>query len=373
MKKMVIVVLLLLLLVLRLGTAHSQGNDRAPAAVHAKVEIPDSQLLKINSLIVGQEYDIYVQLPGNYSDTSKTFPVLYVLDGQWDFSLITAICGQQYYDGFVPAVIVVGITWGGTNPNYDMLRARDLTPTNVGWSPQSGGAPKFLAFIKNELIPFVESKYRAVKNDRTLIGSSYGGLFTLYAMFHETALFQRYVLTSPSLGWDNGITYTYEKNQADNKHPLPVRLFMAIGGLEGISGFQNFADRLKARNYEGLDLSTRILEGMGHSGSKAEGYTRGLQAVFARPSLTVDPSMLEQYVGMYQQNSGARMTISREDGRLVALTPDNVKRTLHAETERDFYVKGQFMFIHFKKDSAGKVVGFQVARFGGEEFVKKVN
>lgn len=370
MKKTAIVVLLL---VLRLGNVHSQGNDRDPASAHAEVEIPGSQLLKITSSIVGQEYDVYVQMPGNYSDTNKTFPVLYVLDGQWDFSLVNAIVGQQYYDGFVPAVIIVGITWGGTNPNYDMLRARDLTPTNVGWSPQSGGAPKFLAFIKNELIPFIESRYRVAKNDRTLIGSSYGGLFTLYAMFHETALFQRYVLTSPSLGWDNGITYTYERIYAENKHPLPVRLLMAMGELEGISGFQNFADRLKSKNYEGLELHTKVLEGMGHSGSKAEGYSRGLQAVFARASLTIDSSVLEQYVGMYQRAFDARITILKEDGHLVVLTPDNVRLTLYAETDRDFYVKGQFLFIHFKKDNTGKVAGFQAARFGGEEFVKKVN
>ena len=81
MKKTAIVVLLL---VLRLGNVHSQGNDRDPASAHAKVEIPGSQLLKITSSIVGQEYDVYVQMPGNYSDTNKTFPVLYVLDGQWD-------------------------------------------------------------------------------------------------------------------------------------------------------------------------------------------------------------------------------------------------------------------------------------------------
>ncbi|MCX6144736.1 MAG: alpha/beta hydrolase-fold protein [Ignavibacteriales bacterium] len=351
------------LLVLGMGTVHCQ----------AKVELPGSQVMKLASSIVGQEYDIYVQLPGNYADTSKTFPVLYVLDGQWDFSLVTAIYGQQYYDGFVPAVIIVGITWGGTNPNYDMLRARDLTPTNVGWSPQSGGAQKFLAFIKNELIPFVESKYRVTKNDKTLIGSSYGGLFTLYALFHETALFHRYVLTSPSLGWDNGITSTYEKNRADKEHQLPVRLFMAIGELEGISGFQNFADRLKARNYEGLEFQTRVLEGMGHSGGKAEGYSRGLQAVFARASLTLDTSVLEQYVGLYQHPSGAKFTISTEDGRLIARTPDNSKQTFLAETGTDFYVKGQRLLIHFKKDSAGKVMGFLVERYGGEEFVKKVN
>ena len=244
MKKTTVVVILLLL---QSGIVHSQGSDRSPASVKATVEIPGSQRLSITSSIVGQEYDIYVKMPGIYSDTNKTFPVLYVLDGQWDFSLVDAIVGQQYYDGFVPAVIIVGITWGGTNPNYDVLRARDFTPTKVGWLPQSGGAPKFLAFIKSELIPFVESRYRVAKNDRTLMGSSYGGLFTLYAMLHETALFHRYVLTSPSLGWDNGITYTYEKNHADRNRQFPIRLFMAIGELEGVSGFQSFADRLKER------------------------------------------------------------------------------------------------------------------------------
>lgn len=359
-----------LLLVLRLGTVHSQGNDRSSVA---RVEIPGSQLLKMSSSIVGQEYEMYVQLPGNYSDTSKAFPVLYVLDGQWDFPLVTAIYGQQYYDGFVPALIIVGITWGGKNPDYDALRARDLTPTNISWNPQSGGAPKFLAFLKNELIPMIESKYRVAGTDRTLMGSSFGGLFTLYAMFHETALFQRYVLTSPSLGWDNGMPSVYEKNHAERKRQLPVKLFMAIGELEGISGFENFADRLKSRNYETLDFHARVLEGTGHSGSKAEGYSRGLQAVFARPSLTVDPSVLERYVGVYQQNSGARITIVREDGHLAALASENARITLHAETERDFYVKGQFLTIHFRRDNTGNVIGFQAERFRGEEFAKKVN
>jgi predicted alpha/beta superfamily hydrolase len=351
------------LVVLWMGVVHSQ----------IRVEMPGSQVLKLSSSIVGQEYDIYVQVPGNYSDTSKTFPVLYVLDGQWDFSLVTAIYGQQYYDGFVPAVIIVGITWGGTNPNYDMLRARDLTPTNAGSPLQFGGAPKFLSFIKNELIPLVESQYRVVKNDRTLIGSSLGGLFTLYAMFHETALFQRYVLTSPSLGWDNGILFTYEKDNAENKRPLPVKLFMAIGELEGTSDFQSFADRLKARNDEKLQLTTRVLEGMGHSGGKAEGYTRGLQAVFARPSLVIDRGTLDQYVGAYQLTSLTRFTISREDDHLVVLTPNNTKLRLHAETEQDFYVKGRYLSIRFRRDSTGNVDGFQLERFRGEEFAQKVN
>ena len=164
-----------------------------------QVEIRGTQLLHLTSAIVGQEYDLYVNLPRGYEDTIKRFPVIFVLDGQWDFSLAQALYGEQHFDGFVPAAIVIGITWGGVNPNHDSLRARDFTPTNSKQLPQSGGAPKCLKFIKDELIPCIDSKFRTTENGRTLIGSSFGGLFTLYAMFHETGTFDRYVLTSPSM------------------------------------------------------------------------------------------------------------------------------------------------------------------------------
>jgi predicted alpha/beta superfamily hydrolase len=363
---------MLLLLILSSGALHPQNADRTQVGAGDAVQIPGTKLLHLTSALVGQEYDIYVQLPGNYSDTSKVFPVVYVLDGQWDFSLVTALYGQQYYDGFIPALIIVGITWGGANPDYDALRARDLTPTKAG-PPQSGGGPKFLAFIKNELVPFIESKYRTAKDDRTLVGSSYGGLFTLYALFHETTLFQRYVLTSPALDFDNGVTSAYEKDYAAINHRLPVKLFMAVGGLEGTKEFLGFVDRLKTRKYEDLQLESRILEGMGHSGGKAEGYTRGLQAVFARPSLKLDPAVLDRYVGMYQQSSGATLMVSVDDGRLVVQAQKSSSVAFYAETETDFYVRGRRLLLHFKKDNTGKITGFLAERYGGEEFVRKVN
>ncbi len=337
-----------------------------------RVEIPNTQLLKITSTIVGQEYDLYIHLPRNYGNKDQKHPVLYLLDAQWDFPLVTAIFGQQFYDGFLPGIVMVGITWGGKNPKHDSLRARDLTPTNAATLRQSGGAPKFLAFIKQELIPFIESKYR-VTNDRTLMGSSFGGLFTLYALFNETELFQRYVLTSPAVGWDNEVIYTYDKKFAEKKSRLPVRLFMAVGELEGVAGFQKFVDHLKARNYQEPSLQTRILENTGHSGTKAEGYTRGLQFAFARPSLKLAPAILAQYVGVYQLNPETKIWVSLESDHLIAQGPDNAKFVLHAETEKDFYIPGQYLFAHFKKDEMGRITGFQLEQFSGEVFARKIS
>src|SRR6478609_3222730 len=120
-----------------------------------RVDIPGSQIQKITSQVVaGQEYELDILLPGGYKNSNKKYPVLYLMDSQWDFPLAKSLYGQHYFDGFIPEMIIVGVTWGGTNPNPDSLRARDYTPTKEGRLPQSGGAENFLSFMRKELFPF---------------------------------------------------------------------------------------------------------------------------------------------------------------------------------------------------------------------------
>ena len=47
-----------------------------------KVEIPGTEVIKFKSAINNQDYILDIYLPGSYSDTTKKFPVLYVLDAQ---------------------------------------------------------------------------------------------------------------------------------------------------------------------------------------------------------------------------------------------------------------------------------------------------
>ena len=86
----------------------------------------------------GNTYDIVVSLPANYAKApaGKTFPVVYVLDAQWQFPLIRAIAGAINYDGDIPDVVLVGISWKTTNGNLFALRDQDLTPTTIKNSPQ---------------------------------------------------------------------------------------------------------------------------------------------------------------------------------------------------------------------------------------------
>jgi predicted alpha/beta superfamily hydrolase len=299
--------------------------------------------------------------------------VVYLLDSQWDFPLVNAVFGEQYYDGFVPELVTVGVAWSGRNLNYDTLRVRDFTPTALPQVPSSGKGPKFLEFLKNELIPYIDATFRTVKGDRTLMGSSLGGLFTLYVLFHETGLFGRYILTSPALEWDNGVVFAYEKDFAAKNSRLPARVYMAIGGLEGGEArLLSFADQLRARKHEGLEVQTRVLEGTGHSGSKAEGYARGLQAVFARTTVDVNPVLLDSYAGRYQLNRDVTIGVVKEDGRLFLIAPDSTRIPLLAETEREFYVKGSYLFLRFDKDESGKTTGLHVEQFAGEVYLRRI-
>lgn len=338
-----------------------------------QVEIAGTQLLHFNSKIAKQDYDLYINLPRNYSDANKKFPVLFLLDAQWDFPLVQAIFGEQYFDGFVPDIVVVGITWGGANPNYDLLRRGDFTPSDVKDSQPSGKAPVFLEFIKKELIPFVESNYK-VSNDRALMGSSLGGLFTIYAMFSETNLFNKYILTSPALNWDNDFIYNVEKSFAEKKSELPVKLAMAIGGYEDVPMLQKFVDLLKERKYKNLEMQYKVIDGIGHSGSKADGYTRGMQFAYARPDLELDNSILEKYAGTYSVIPNVNVKLAVEDKKLVAYIPQNNYRiVISAASELDFYVKGTYMLIHFQKDESGKITGFNFEQYGGGAFAKKID
>ncbi len=147
------------------------------------------------------------------------------------------------------------------------------------------------------------------------MGSSFGGLFTLYAMFQEPGLFTRFVAASPAVGFDNESIYNFVKTYKDPGYP--ARLYMAFGGLEGnVSQFKKFVDHLGAKGYKDLKMETKILENIGHSGSKAEGFTRGLQWAFERPSLSLEPAVLKQYEGAYEIRPGFNGLVTSEEGRL---------------------------------------------------------
>ncbi len=345
-------------------TSFSQNNP---------VVIPGSQtLIFTSSYVQDQAYALQVSLPASYGKTNKTYPVVYLMDSQWDFPLVTALYGQQYYDGFIPEVIIVGITWGGDHPNPDSLRARDYTPTNEKRLPQSGGADAFLSVIKNEVFPLINKSYRADTADQTLMGCSLGGLFTMYTLFTHPMMFNRYIAASPAFTWDNNVLYQYEKKYHDNPSNPKAKLFMCVGGVEtSAPAFQKLTQFLSDRHYNNLQVENRVLDNIGHSGTKGEGYERGLQSVFGRPSLSLSQEQLRPYIGTYQLDNGMQININEEKGSLL-FSSGNESHTLLASSDTDFYLTSSFFNIHFIKEKDGSVKEFHLNRYGSSERAEKV-
>lgn len=356
---------------------HSQTRESTSVTAPA-VEIPRTRVERLTSSIDGQEYVLYVSLPAAYADPNRTFPVLYLLDAQWDFPMVVGLVESLSDDGFVPPLLVVGITWGGANPDYSYLRFKDLTPTNSTRIPQSGNGPNFLRFVKNELIPFVESRYRTTKSERAIMGNSLGGTFELYVLFTEPALFRRYVVSSPNLTLGGGLA-TYEAGYAAKHSDLPARLALDVGELEGphVGQVQHLDSVLNARKYQGLELETFVIKGTGHSSNKPEGFVKGLQAVFAPRPLAIDPEVLDEYTGVYQfpaagMHPGYTIEIHRAKEGLFVVLPERTEFLLNPETETDFYTRGVYMVVHFKRNNLGKVVGLAAEQqSGGQEYATK--
>ena len=114
-------------------------------------------------------------------------------------------------------------------------RTRDLTTSTITekygmpFNQENGEANNFRIFLEIELIPFIEKKY-SVSSFRTLIGHSYGGLFTINTLLNHSDLFSNYLAIDPSLDWDNQkiVKQTEEvltKNNFEGK-----ALYMSLSG-----------------------------------------------------------------------------------------------------------------------------------------------
>lgn len=234
----------------------------------------------LHSQILNENRAVWIYKPANVltnKTDNKKYPVIYLLDGSWHFTSTAGILEQlSYINGntICPEMIIVGI------PLND--RFRDLTPScDSTLSKTSGGYEKFISFIKNELIPYVESNY-PVAPYKMFIGHSLGGLAVINTLFNEPELFNSYVAIDPSMWWDNQKTLKEAKIILKNKKFDNRRLFLALAnnmdkGMDtssvrkdlsrrtlSIRTLLEFSDMLKSASTNHLDYRTKYYENESH-------------------------------------------------------------------------------------------------------------
>ena len=270
----------------------------------------------------GLEYRIDVSLPPKYSTTASVrYPTLYLLDGNLEFAIAAETQRLVNMEGG-PELIIVGIGYQEDDPavyteKYAANRTRDYTPTVLAEDPQGGQAQAFLAFLRDELIPMIDRRYRTDASDRGLGGHSLGGLFTTYALTHEATLFRRYWLGSPSLWWDRQLAFRWLDTAA-----APIagsRVYLSVGELEGdimVEPMKRMAAGLKAR-FPRLDVVSTVHPGYGHLSVVAGSVTQALQVLYGRPTIPIQAVDARDLVGRWTSPSGQSFTITRKNGQLV--------------------------------------------------------
>jgi predicted alpha/beta superfamily hydrolase len=258
----------------------------------AMINPTPTEVRTITSTYVQQEYQLFISLPASYATSDKTFPVLYLLDGNATYPLVRPVIEILQIIQQIPDLIVVGIGYpAATYMDTAALRGRDLTPVEL--TPEqkagdaypfeeTGGASRFLSFLTHELIPYIDQNFRTDPNDRALLGWSLGGASVLYTLFEQPNLFQRLIAVSPSIDM-----LDTEKRSLKEKPPLPVKLYWAIEApsddpqtRKEVELHRQLMKDICEPNHEGLEIDLKIYEGEDHFTVGPIGFVHGLREVY---------------------------------------------------------------------------------------------
>ena len=274
----------LLVVTLVLALAASCTNAPGVSAVASAVPLDHLPALKgdyfrIESRAVGRLFHIYVRYPAGYADkTKRRYPVVYLLDGDSLFPLLAVSHLFLTNDEQLPEAIIVGIAYGSFDPAINR-RDVDFAAPAAGLAPDKAGAPAFQRFLKAELLPEVERRYRADAARRILFGQSFGGSFVLYSAFTDPDLFWGRIASNPSFHLGRDVFFGPPRAASR----VDLGLVVASGSRDrpqlrrdALAWFKAWKDRPKAP----WRIRTITIEGGTHAADGPRAYRDGLLWLF---------------------------------------------------------------------------------------------
>lgn len=218
------------------------------ANVHASGPIGKSMFATIESTHVDFTYPIYIYLPPSYAEGTKTYPVIYATDGDTAFppdgrfANLRNVLQRRDIDAILVAI-------GGSQ-----RRKKDYTLP---------GAVAYHQFIAQELIPFVESHFRADPKQRILCGLSLGGSFVVTALFLEAPdgpLFSDYISAEGSFWQTSFVAQEQKFYDAIGAKPVDTTLILARGAEMNSPPQQQFSSAMASRNNQAISNLARSFD-----------------------------------------------------------------------------------------------------------------
>lgn len=220
------------MLVLAAPAAGQGGAENAPRphSATASVRVMDTAFAMPQ---LGRTRRVWIYLPPDYASSQKTYPVLYMHDGQNVFDAATSYAGEWGVDETLdslhaagdPGAIVVAVD------NGQQQRMHEYSP----WvHPQHGGGQgdAYADWMANTLKPYIDAHYRTRPGPEStgIMGSSMGGLISLRAALRHPAVFGRVGVFSPSLWFSDSVFVAARAGAGSAPRP---RMYFVSGGREG--------------------------------------------------------------------------------------------------------------------------------------------
>ncbi len=259
---------------LLLGTALLLLIIHIPVSAQESVQdFVIGKAIKIRSSVLNEERILLIHLPDEYDHTQIHYPVLYLLDGDSHFHNVTGIVQFFFTRKIAPPMIVVAL------PNVD--RSRDFTPTKVPRRPTSGGGERFLRFLKEEVLPYVDGRYRTHPY-RILVGHSLGGMFAIHTLLTQPELFHAYIVMSPGLGYDSGYVLNKAPAILEKQTSLKKFLFMTLGNEPRyVPRLEAFCQILEDKAPEDLEWKYTYMGDEDHFSVTHKSIYDGLEALYS--------------------------------------------------------------------------------------------
>lgn len=269
-------------------------------------QLANTAVHSLHAKDLNRDYQIYVAPPADYDPKGPRLPVVFVTDADYAFPLLHAIRGrvQRHSDAIAP-FIIVGLSYGvGDSGMYS--RRRDYTPTvphdgeyksdMPGRPVRFGEAEGYRRFLAEQVLPLLNARYRIDMSRSMLVGHSYGGLLGVHTLLTTPDLFSHYVISSPSLWFDDRLFFKREQAYAARHRELKANVFFAVGEYETyrkgdarfskdkdehmVEDMRDFNRQLLSHHYAGLRTQAHVLAGHDHLTGFPDMITQALKWAF---------------------------------------------------------------------------------------------
>jgi predicted alpha/beta superfamily hydrolase len=241
------------------------GKTSSPDNIPGYKTSPDLIIDTIHISSLQRDRIVRILLPKGYPSSSKSYPVIYMMDGQNLFEDSTSYVGEWHVDESMEVLrdqdsleaIIVGID------NGQDLRMKEYNPYDHERYGAQEGKP-FLDNLVKELKPSIDSTYRTLsdKENTVIMGSSMGGLIAFYAIATYPEVFGNAGVLSPSFWISEEVKKLPE--QIDNN----AKIYMATGEKEGtgmVNSLEEMKTMLQQNGLSDAHLYAEIIPGMEHN------------------------------------------------------------------------------------------------------------